>query len=92
MNASRRRANLRIDQLRRALNAGHGNTNTRARWQSYIRADRDPRPLEPLGALSWCVRLNLRGRDGSHETDAYTRDFMRRKLAAHRAHQPQPCI
>ena len=89
MNANRRRANLRIDQLRRRLRSDPGNPFA-LRWRSYLSMDRDPRPLSPLGSLSWVVRTNLRGRDGSHETDAYVRDHMRRILAARRAHQPVP--
>lgn len=92
MNTARRKANLRIDQLRRALRRGYGSDHERARWHSLIRFDRDPRPLQPLGALSWIARCNLRGRDGSHETDAYVRDHMRRTLAAVRNHQPRPTL
>lgn len=89
MNAARRRANLRMDQLRRRLYRGHGSTLDRCRWQSYVRHDREPRPLRPLGNLSWLIRLNIACTKG-HETEAYIRSWSRRTLAAIRDHQPVP--
>jgi hypothetical protein len=91
MNANRRRANLRMDQLRRRLRAEPHNPHV-AQWRLYVRADRESRELLPLGAHSWMIRANLRNRDGSHPTDAYVRDHTRRILAAIRTRQPLPIL
>lgn len=88
MNASRRRANLRMDQLRRRLHRGEGDIFRRMQWEAYIRADREPRPL---GNLSSHIRTNIACCSG-HETEPYIRDWTRRTLAAVRHHQPLPIV
>lgn len=91
MNAARRRANLRMDQLRRALHRGQGDIYQRMKWESLIRMDREPRPLRPLGTLSAHIRQNIACTKG-HETEAYIRGWTRRTLTAIRDHQPVPII
>lgn len=86
MNENRRRANLRLDQLRRRLHNTGGRHVHAQRWKALIRADRDPCPFEPLGATSWCIRVNLRNCMG-RETEAFIRSDTHRILAAIRRHE-----